>query len=105
MDGLYQDRTSAVKSYHHLKMIAESPSFEETDIDIKYSNDEYELKFDVNVEYAKQPYGVQIKYSEASDSHTLSYGELRYRDKLYWISADMLLDQPKQLTVEIHIDK
>lgn len=103
--GLYQDRSSAIKTYHHFKLDVQSPSFEQTTIDIKYSRDDFEIKLDFQVEHAKQPYGLILKYSIQSDHETISFAELNVGEKFYRISANMLSQQPKQLTVEIHIDK
>lgn len=103
--GRFQDRSSSVKRYHHLKLLAQSPSFEDTFVDIKYSLDEFEMKFDAQADYKKQPYALVLKHSEHSINQTVSYAEFKWRKKHYWVSTELLSSQPKQLTVEMHLDK
>uniref|UniRef100_A0A7G3AUB2 Putative lipoprotein n=1 Tax=Lutzomyia longipalpis TaxID=7200 RepID=A0A7G3AUB2_LUTLO len=103
--GKYEDRSSSIKTFHHVKLSIQSPSFEDTLVDARYSRDEYEVFVDCQVDYSGQPYGLSLKYSEQSTYETYTYTEIKWKDKFYWLSANMTSSQPKQLIVEIHLDK
>ncbi|GAB0088507.1 uncharacterized protein DMENIID0001_029540 [Sergentomyia squamirostris] len=103
--GKYEDRSSSIKTFYHIKLNIQSPSFEETLLDARYSRDEYEVILDCQVDYGGYPYGLRLKYSEQDLFETYTNMEVRWKDKLYWISANMTSNQPKQLVVEIHLDK
>ncbi|XP_055713060.1 uncharacterized protein LOC129807664 isoform X2 [Phlebotomus papatasi] len=103
--GKYEDRSSSIKTFHHIKLSIQSPSFQDTLIDARYSRDEYEVVVDCQVDYGGYPYGVSLKYSEQSPYETYTNMEVKWKDRLYWLSANMTSEQPKQLIVEIHLDK
>lgn len=81
-----------------------SPSFNETNIDLRYWRDEAELQFDIQTNYNKQPYGVLIKFSERVENEQRTYAEVKFREKIYSITSNMMYEQPKQLFLEIHLD-
>uniref|UniRef100_W4VR36 Putative lipoprotein n=1 Tax=Corethrella appendiculata TaxID=1370023 RepID=W4VR36_9DIPT len=105
INGVYQDRSSLIKVYHHLKFVVQSPSFDEVNVDIKYLRDEFERKFDIQGEYMNETYGLLIKKLESDTNETSTYAEIKWREKLYWISANMKTAQSKELLLDIHIDK
>lgn len=47
--GIYQDNSSPIKTYHHVKLVASSPHFNETNIDLRYWRDQSELSLDLEV--------------------------------------------------------
>lgn len=57
------------------------------------------------MEYGLIPYRVQVKHSERNVNERVSSAELKMADETYSVNANMNLDQPKQLFVEMHIDK
>lgn len=81
-----------------------SPSFYDTNIDIRYWRDEAELQFEIQTDYNKQPYGVLIKYSERVENEQKTYAQVIFREKLYSISSNLMYGPPKQLFLEIHLD-
>lgn len=105
MNGIYQDKSSVVKKYHHIKIIVQSPQFEDAHGELKYWVDQSEAVFDLQTDYAKNPYAIVIKTAIKSEYERLSYAELKFMDKIYSISANMHSQEPKQLFVEVHIDK
>lgn len=104
IQGVYQDKSSTVKTYHHLKLSVMSPSFSETNIDLRYWRDEAELQFEVQADYNRQPYGVLIKFSERIENEQKTYAQVKFREKVYSITSNMMYGQPKQLFLEIHLD-
>lgn len=105
LNGLYQDRSSMVKTFYHLKMLAQSPSFEDTMVDLKYARDKLEFKMEAYVEHGTDPYGLIVRKSKPADNQVVSYGEVKWREQVYWVNANMLSGQPKELNIEIHVDK
>lgn len=105
VNGWYEDRSSFIKTYHHIKLDAQSPSFGDLTADVKYVRDEIEYKFEAHAEYGKQPYGLTVKHSRESQNGTNSYAGFKWRDSLYWFSAVMKSAPIKQLVLEVHIDK
>lgn len=105
MSGWYQDRSSFIKTYHHAKLEAQSPTFGDITADVKYVRDEIEYKFDVHAEYAKQPYGLSVRHTKESQDGTNTYAGFQWRDSLYWFSAAMKSAPIKELVLELHIDK
>ncbi|XP_058818906.1 uncharacterized protein LOC131681859 [Topomyia yanbarensis] len=105
VNGWYQDRSSFIKSYHHAKLEAKSPSFGDITADVKYVRDEIEYKFEMHAEYAKQPYGLTIRHVSESKDITNSYAGFQWRESLYWFSAAMKTAPIKELILELHIDK
>lgn len=57
------------------------------------------------MDHAKQPYGLLLKYSDRQVNKRSSYAEVKFREKIYHISANLLSGQPKQLNIELHLDK
>lgn len=47
--GIYQDKSSTIKKYHHLKLVVKSPHFEDTYIKLRYWRDEAEISFNLQV--------------------------------------------------------
>ncbi|XP_055591953.1 uncharacterized protein LOC129743787 [Uranotaenia lowii] len=105
INGWYQDRSSFIKSFHHAKLEAQSPSFGDVLVDVKYVRDEIEYKVDVHAEYAKQPYGLNIRHVLNDQDGTNTYAAFQWRDSLYWFSAVMKSVPIKELVLELHIDK
>ncbi|XP_055638867.1 uncharacterized protein LOC129776937 isoform X2 [Toxorhynchites rutilus septentrionalis] len=105
INGWYEDRSSFIKTYHHIKMDAQSPSFGDLTADVKYVRDEIEYKLEANAEYGKQPYGITVKHSRELENGTNTYAGFKWRDSLYWVSAVMNSAPIKQLVLEVHIDK
>ena len=105
MKGLYQDRSSFIKKYYHLKFVAQSPSFDEVNADLKYIRDEYDFRIEAVAEYAKQPYAIIFRKRHETETLSSTHAELKYKDKVYWLHADMNTDAAKQLHMDIHIDK
>lgn len=103
--GSFQDRSSQIKRHHHLKLLAQSPSFDDTNIDVRYSLDEFQIKLDAKAKYRNKPYDLILKHAYENPNHTLSYVEVSFDRKMYWLKADLVSEQPKQLAVEIHLDK
>lgn len=104
IQGVYQDRSSNVKTYHHLKLSVMSPSFSETNIDLRYWRDAAEMQFEIQTDYDKQPYGLLIKFSERIENEQKAFAQLTFRDKVYSISSNLMYGPPKQLFLEIHLD-
>jgi ribosomal protein L20A (L18A) len=102
---LYHDRSSVIKTYRNFKLVLQSPSFDETSVDIRYSNDAQEFKFKTIVTYADQPYAVTLKYSEFAPNEKVSYAEVRWQERSYWVKANLTSLQTKQLLVDMHFDK
>lgn len=67
--------------------------------------DEFQIKLDAKAKYKNKPYDLILKHSYESPNHTLSYAEVSFAKKMYWLKADLISEQPKQLAVEIHLDK
>lgn len=47
--GIYADKSTSNKNSHHLKVVAKSPHFEDTYINLRYWRDEAELSFNLKV--------------------------------------------------------
>lgn len=105
VNGWYQDRSSFIKSYHHAKLQAQSPSFGDITADAKYVRDEVEFKLDLHAEYGKHPYGLTVKHIIDPDNGTNTYAGFQWRDSLYSFSALMKSAPIKELLLELHIDK
>lgn len=105
VNGWYQDRSSFIKSYHHAKLEAQSPSFGDITTDIKYVRDEIEFKLDLHAEYGKQPYGLTIKHMLDEENGTNTYAGFQWRDSLYSFSALMKSAPIKELVIELHVDR
>ncbi|CAD7080164.1 unnamed protein product [Hermetia illucens] len=103
--GSYQDKSSRIKSNHHLKLMIQSPSFNDTAINIIYRRNEMEILFNGKAEYNKLPYGLIINYSRTGNGHYTSHIEIQFRDKSYWLSSKLQAVQPKMLHAELHLDK
>lgn len=89
-----------------MKMIVESPSFETTSINMVYRRNQLLIFFDVQSKYGKDPYGLTVQYtSNAHNRNSNAEIRLKVKEKDYWINSKLLSEQPKQLQVEIHIDK
>ncbi|KAH8395625.1 hypothetical protein KR222_003717 [Zaprionus bogoriensis] len=106
LKGNYKDRSSRVQALHHLKLIAESPSFETTSLNIVYRRNQLLIFYDLQAKYGKDPYGLTIQYaSNAHNRNANAEVRLRVKEKDYWINSKLLSEQPKLLQLEIHIDK
>ncbi|XP_062546026.1 uncharacterized protein LOC134212310 [Armigeres subalbatus] len=105
VNGWYQDRSSFIKSYHHAKLEARSPSFGDVTADVKYVRDEIEFKLDLHAEYGKQPYGLTIKHILDEENGTNTYAGFQWRESLYSFSALMKAAPIKELVIELHIDR
>lgn len=81
-----------------------SPSFSDTNVDLRYWRDEAELQFEIQADYNKQPYGVLIKYSERIENEQKTFAQVKFREKVYSITSNMMYGPPKQLFLEIHLD-
>lgn len=103
--GSYQDRSSYIKTFHHLKFFFNSPSFSDTNIDFRYSRDKREFRIDTQVEYGVDQYGLILRNVEENATKLLHHGEVKWKDQTYWVTSTMLYGQPKQLILEVHIDK
>ncbi|TDG46759.1 hypothetical protein AWZ03_006806 [Drosophila navojoa] len=104
--GNYKDRSSRLQALLHLKMIVESPSFETTSVNMVYRRNQLLIFFDVQSKYGKDPYGLTVQYtSNAHNRNSNAEVRLKIKEKDYWINSKLLSEQPKQLQVEIHIDK
>lgn len=105
MNGWYQDRSSFIKTYHHAKLEAQSPTFGDITLDVKYLRDEIEYKLELHAEYGKQPYGLTVRHVQESEDGTNSYAGFQWRDSLYSFSAVMKSAPIKELVLELHVDK
>lgn len=103
--GFYIDRNSAIKTYHQIKFRVLSPSFEDVLIDLIYARDGHEFKFDTQVEYNAKPYGLKLNYLQKSNDEQSSYAEVIWVEKHYWVLGNLISNESKKLTVEVHIDK
>ena len=49
MRGIYQDQSSVKLSFHRLKILMQSPSFNEINVDFQYYRDNNEFRIDIKV--------------------------------------------------------
>lgn len=103
--GLYKDRSSVIKTFHHFKLNVQSPSFKETLVDLTYSRDEAELQLDVSVMHGEHPYGITFRYSEDIEFQAVTYASVKWQEKLFYGQAQLTSRDPKKLFIEIHLDK
>ena len=103
--GIYQDRTSNVKKYYHLKLIIQSKSFSDINFITKYSRDFYEHKFDLLTDFKDQVYSFKFKSSELSAFEQKTNAEIKWREKLYTLLAHSISKDMKKTSIELHFDK
>lgn len=103
--GLYKDRSSFIKTFHHFKLNVQSPSFRETLVDVTYSRDEAEVHLDFSVLHGDDPYAIELRYSEDTIYQSLTFAKIVWKEKLFSGSANLTSRNPKQLFIDIHLDK
>lgn len=94
-----------MKTSHHAKFTAKSPSFNETNIDARFWRDETEVALDVKVDHAEDRYKLLIKQTDRVESKRSLITELDVRDKKFSMRADLHTAERKELKIEVHIDK
>lgn len=103
--GRYQDRTSSVKRFHHLKSIISSNTFDDLTFDFKYSRDFHDLKFNIQSDYKKKLFALEVKSSDLSVDESQYSGELKWADQQYSIFAHSSSKDVKKTTIEVHFDR
>lgn len=103
--GRYQDRTSNVKKFYHLKLDIQSKSFSDISLTTKYSRDFFEHKFELRTEFKEKVYSLNFKSSELSPFEQKTYGEVKWHEQLYTLSAHSLSKDMKKTSIELHFDK
>lgn len=74
-------------------------------MDASYVRDEQEFKVDFQVEHGVVPYGIIVRNTQVTKIEKISYGEVKWRKQLYWVAANLTSGQPKQLVIDVHIDR
>lgn len=103
--GIYQDKTSNVKKFYHLKMNIQSKAFEDINLILKYSHDHYEFKVDVHTELMGQVYAFKLKNADLSPTESKLLTEIKWKEQIYSLTAHSLSDSIKKTTIELHLDK
>lgn len=104
-NGMFQDISTQVKIHKHLKLLVTSPSFNETNVDIRFSRDEEEASLGVDIEHGLNPYELQMKHRHRSPEPQTSFMGVRVIDKMYSIQVQLERKDRRQLLVDIHLDK
>jgi hypothetical protein len=105
LKGIYQDKTSNVKRFYHLKMNIQSKSFDDVNLVLKYSHDHYEFKVDIYTELMGKAYALKLKNSDISPTESKLIGEIKWKEQIYSLTAHSTADKLKKTTIELHIDK
>lgn len=105
MKGFYQDKSTTIKTYHHLKLVFNSPHFNETDIDATFWRDESELSFSVETEHGTEPYALEVKHTTRDAENQISKVKLIVIDKVYTVTAEVRTHDGRHLLLEINVDK
>lgn len=104
IDGIYEDKSSLSEASHHLKLVVRSPHFNETNIVAVYILNDTALVVDTRVQYGIDLYGLMVKHAHVSlDEHSV-YGEVRIRQRIYSLSANMNSKISKRISIDLHID-
>lgn len=104
IDGIYEDKSSLSESSHHLKLVVRSPHFNETNIVAIYIFNDTGLVVDTRIQYGNDPYGLVLKHAHVNLDEQSVYGELKIRQKLYTISANLNNKISKRISIDLHID-
>lgn len=103
--GLFQDRTSNIKTFYKLKSTITSRMFEDINCDFKYSRDLQEFKIKANTDYSNKSYSLLVESSELTLLESLYYAEVKWVDQFYSIKANSTLKGNGKVQVEIHFDR
>lgn len=103
--GLYQDISTQNKVHRHLKLLVNSPHFNETNTDLRFWRDEAETSLVVNVEHGTDPYALQCKHSVRDSQPQITAMSVNIIEKVYSVQAQLVRTAKQQLLVEIHLDK
>lgn len=105
LKGTYQDRTSNVKKFYHLKLNVQSKSFNDINFMVKFSHDHHELKFHLHTEMKGKIYALKLKNSDITPYETKSSAEVNWENQVYSLTAHTLTENIKKTTIEVHLDK
>lgn len=94
-----------MKISHHLKVLANGTLFNSTNIDARFWRDETELSVDVQVDYGKDRYGALVKQSDRDETKRTMNAAIQIKEQHYSVLANMMNTAPRQLKIEVHLDK
>lgn len=102
----YKDKSSRVQIYHHLKLTADSPSFESTSVNAIYRRNQLRIFGDLQATYSKDPYGLTYELYKDPEEHKAN-GKIKImvKGRQYWILGNMSTLKEKLIEVEVHLDK
>ncbi|XP_037927466.1 apolipophorins [Teleopsis dalmanni] len=104
--GNYKDKSSRIQSLHQLKLLADSPSFEVTSLNLVYRRNQLVIFTDAQAKYGKDSYGLTAQHAgNANNKNWNTELRLKVIDKEYSMNAKLLSEQPKLLELEVHVDK
>lgn len=102
----------------------QSPSFEDVTLVGKFITDEHQFKLELWVnksiplqkeiayfaylfkaEHMNEKYSIALKQTIYKIGEMEAYAEIRYKASLYSISTVINMEKPKQIVMEIHLDK
>lgn len=104
IDGIYEDKSSLAESSHHLKLVVRSPHFNETNIVAIYIFNDTGLVVDTSVQYGIDPYGLVLKHAHVTSDEQSVYGEVKIRQRVYSLNANMNNKISKRISIDLHID-
>lgn len=104
INGIYEDKSSAKESYHHLKLVVKSPYLNETNIVTYYILNDTDFLLDTRVDYGKKPYALVLKHSHLGLEEQSAYAELKILNKLYSLSANLNNKDSKRISIDLHIE-
>lgn len=104
IDGIYEDKSTLSEASHYLKLIVRSPHFNETNIVAIYIFNDTGLVVDTRVQYGIDPYGLVLKHTHVSLDEQSVYGEVKVRQRLYTLSANLNNKISKRISIDLHID-
>lgn len=102
---MFQDISTQAKINKHLKLLVTSPSFNETNVDIRFSRDEEESALGVNIEHGRNPYELQMKHRQGSTEPQTTFMGVKVIDKRYSVQVQLERKKRRQLLVDVHLDK
>lgn len=133
--GFYQDKSTAGSSNHHLKLLLQSPSFQDINTDLQFfrNNDEFKVDFKVRTttdlpktlmlasydniflidvgdvifqaDHDANDYRIYFKHAVLSPQETTTEVKLKYKGKHYSMLSSVYLGDHRKVSVELHIDQ
>lgn len=103
--GNYEDRTSSVKKFYHLKSYVRSNVFEDVNLNMKYSRDISGLKFKLDTEYQAKLYSFLLEKLEVEALVDILKSQINWAEFEYSVNANLNRKDIGRTKVEVHLDR